>query len=396
LRESFVARVAFFEKAKVNKIKVGKGRIALDNPGAQDTPEKCAERDSEIFELPMNLAIGDLAIGCDNAAAKLRHTSGATKVNNVEFLYKQMLLIRLFEDRAAAMYTEGHIYGFCHLYTGQEAVVVGINSNLDTRIDSQITSYRDHGHMLAIGVDPKYVMAELCGKITGCSKGRGGSMHMYSRVHNFYGGNGIVGAQVPIGTGLALAHKYREDGGVSVIYFGDGAVNQGQVYESFNMASLWKLPAVYIIENNRYALGTAASRAIAGDITTRGTSFRIPCIQADGMDLFDVMKKSMEAIRHTRSGQGPTILHVDTYRYRGHSMSDPATYRSREEVETVKKNRDPLRNITMKIPDLNYEAIENEVKEIINEAAEFAISSKVPLEGDLEKYVIFDRYKMEE
>ncbi len=289
-----------------------------------------------------------------------------------------MLTMRLFEEKAAELYTEGHIYGFCHLYIGQEAVVTGINANLNSN-DSQITSYRDHAHMIAVGVDPKYIMAELCGKETGCSKGKGGSMHMYSKIHNFYGGNGIVGAQVPIGAGLAFAHQYKNDGGISVVYFGDGAANQGQVYEAFNMASLWKLPVLYIIENNHYAMGTAAKRVVSGqDLTTRGDPFNIPCIKVDGMDLFDVLEKSKEAIQYVRSGNGPMILHTDTYRYRGHSMSDPATYRTRDEVDNIKNTRDPIKRVQQTLKNVDLEAVENEISEIIKQAAEFAISSNEP------------------
>jgi pyruvate dehydrogenase E1 component alpha subunit len=289
-----------------------------------------------------------------------------------------MLTIRLFEEKVAELYTEGYVYGFCHLYIGQEAVVVGVNSNLQKQ-DSQITSYRDHAHMIAIGVDPKYIMAELCGKETGSSKGKGGSMHMYSRQHNFYGGSGIVGAQVSIGTGIAFTHKYKNDGGICVVYFGDGAANQGQVYEAFNMASLWNLPVLYVIENNQYALGTAVNRSASGkDLTTRGDPFGIPTVQVDGMNLFDVVEKSREAINKVRKENRPVILHIDTYRYRGHSMSDPATYRTREEVNDVKKTRDPLVKVRQTLKNIDYAAIEKEITQIIKEASEFAINSKEP------------------
>lgn len=307
-------------------------------------------------------------------------------------LYKQMLTIRRFEEKAAELYTEGHIYGFCHLYIGQEAVVVGVNSNLE-KFDSQITSYRDHAHMLVVGVDPKYVMAELCGKATGCSRGKGGSMHMYSKEHNFYGGNGIVGAQVSLGTGLAFAHKYKNDGGISVVYFGDGALNQGQVYESFNMASLWGLPVLYILENNHYAMGTADKRAIAGDLTTRGESFGISCIKTDGMDLFDVIEKSKIAIDKVRTEQRPVMLYVDTYRYRGHSMSDPATYRTREEVNSVKEKRDPLLRVEQQLKGCDLEAIDDEITGIIEDAAEFAINSPEPDATSLDEFVFYNEDK---
>ncbi|MDR1488225.1 MAG: pyruvate dehydrogenase (acetyl-transferring) E1 component subunit alpha [Holosporales bacterium] len=307
------------------------------------------------------------------------------KNNDILKLYKQLLTVRLFEEKAAELYMQGHIYGFCHLYIGQEAIAVGVNHNINKELDTQITSYRDHGHMLIVGVDPKYVMAELCGKDTGCSKGKGGSMHMYSKKHNFYGGNGIVGAQVSIGTGLAFSHKYKEDGGVAVIYMGDGAINQGQVYESFNMASLWNLPAVYIIEDNQYAMGTHKSRAIAGgSLKTRGDSFGIPCIEADGMNLFDVIDKSKQALEYARRGDGPIIIHTDTYRYKGHSMSDSATYRTREEVDNVRKNRDPVQLVRNFLKNtVNFDEIEEEITKIVLEAAEFAINSTEPDEKEL-------------
>lgn len=308
--------------------------------------------------------------------------------NKLLSLFKQLLLIRLFEEKAAELYTEGFIYGFCHLYIGQEAVVVGVNDNL-LEVDSQVTSYRDHAHMLALGVDPKFVMAELCGKATGTSKGRGGSMHMYCRDRNFYGGNGIVGAQVPIGTGLAFAHKYKKDGGIAAIYFGDGAANQGQVYESFNLASLWDLPALFILENNHYAMGTADKRSVAGgDLTTRGDSFGIPCIKVDGMNLVDVLEKSKEAIDKVRNEQRPVILFCDTYRYRGHSMSDPATYRSREEVNTVKKTRDPIERLKPLLKQFNLESAEEEISRIVEDAASFAINSPEPAVDSLKEFVL--------
>ena len=309
-------------------------------------------------------------------------------------LYKKMLLIRIFEEKAAELYTEGHIYGFCHLYIGQEAVVTGIYSNLSEK-DSSITSYRDHGHMLICGVNPKEVMAELCGKETGCSKGKGGSMHMYSKDHNFYGGNGIVGAQVSIGTGLAFAHMYKNDEGISVTYFGDGAANQGQVYESFNMASIWGLPVLYVLENNHYAMGTSAKRVVSGNtLTNRGIPFEIPCIKADGMDLFDILNKSKEAIEYVRSEKKPMILYVDTYRYRGHSMSDPATYRTRDEVDNVKKTRDPIERVKkvlkldFGVTDNELESIYDEIYGIVEDAANFAMKSQEPDEKTLYEDVL--------
>lgn len=309
-------------------------------------------------------------------------------------LYKKMLTARRFEEKAAELYTLGHISGFCHLYIGQEAVVVGISHNMLPQ-DSSITSYRDHAHMLTFGVSPNNVMAELCGKSTGCSKGKGGSMHMYSKEHNFFGGNGIVGAQVPLGTGLAFAHKYKKDNGVAFVFFGDGAANQGQVYESFNMASLWNLPVVYVLENNHYAMGTAAKRAVSGkSLKTRGDAFGIETICADGMDLFDVLEKSKEATDHARSGKGPIIMHVDTYRYRGHSMSDPATYRTRDEVDNVKKTRDPINKVKNSllneyaINTSELEQIEENIETIIENSAKFAIESPFPANTELETDVI--------
>ena len=309
-------------------------------------------------------------------------------------LYRMMVQARLFEEKAAELYTLGHIFGFCHLYIGQEAVVVGIAHNMQ-RNDSCITSYRDHAHMLTLGVSPDEVMAELCGKATGCSKGKGGSMHMYSRAHNFFGGNGIVGAQVPIGTGLAFAHKYKKDGGISVTFFGDGAANQGQVYEAFNMASLWKLPVLYVLENNHYAMGTAAKRAVSGQsLKTRGDAFGIPTVSVDGMDVFDVIEKSKDAIDKVRATSTPIILHVDTYRYRGHSMSDPATYRTREEVENVKKTRDPIIRFKNKLIEMfsigisKLDEIEEEVAGIIENAAKDAINAPYPDASELETDVI--------
>ncbi len=301
-----------------------------------------------------------------------------------------MVLARLFEEKAAELYTQGHISGFCHLYIGQEAVIAGIFHNMKPQ-DSSITSYRDHAHMLTLGVDPSRVMSELCGKATGCSKGKGGSMHMYSKEHNFYGGNGIVGAQVPLGCGLAFAHKYKHDGGISLTFFGDGAANQGQVYEAFNMASLWKLPVVFVLENNHYAMGTAARRAVSGEsLRTRGDPFGIPTVSVDGMDLFDVIQKSEDAIESTRNGKGPIILHVDTYRYRGHSMSDPATYRTREEVDNVKKTRDPIIRVRNRLIDEHkievemLDTIEEELADVIENAANYAINAPYPDASELE------------
>ena len=298
--------------------------------------------------------------------------------------YADMLLIRRFEERAGQLYGMGLIGGFCHLYIGQEAVVVGMQAHT-TGDDQVITAYRDHGHMLAAGMDPKGVMAELTGRSTGYSRGKGGSMHMFSREKKFYGGHGIVGAQVPLGTGLAFANKYRGNKGVCLTYFGDGAANQGQVYESFNMAELWKLPVVYIIENNQYAMGTSIERSSSTiDLSQRGASFKIPGEKVDGMDVLAVREAAEKAADHARSGKGPIILEVKTYRYRGHSMSDPAKYRTREEVDEVRKQRDPIDHVARRLEtegwadEASLKAIDADVRRIVAEAAEFARSSPEP------------------
>src|SRR6201995_559241 len=299
-------------------------------------------------------------------------------------LYYDMLLIRRFEERAGQLYGMGLIGGFCPLYIGQEAVVVGMQANVRPN-DQLITAYRDHGHMLAAGMDPKGVMAELTGRSTGYSKGKGGSMHMFSQDKKFYGGHGIVGAQVPLGTGLAFANKYRGNKGVCLTYFGDGASNQGQVYESFNMAELWKLPVVYIIENNQYAMGTSVARSSAvADFSRRGASFGIPGVTVDGMDVEAVMDAGGEAIAHCRAGKGPIILEMKTYRYRGHSMSDPAKYRSKEELTEVREKRDPIENFGKKLierglfNEQDLKQMDAEVKRVVVEAAEFATESPEP------------------
>lgn len=299
-------------------------------------------------------------------------------------LYADMLLIRRFEERAGQLYGMGLIGGFCHLYIGQEAVVVGLMSAAKEG-DQQITAYRDHGHMLAQGIDPKAVMAELTGRSTGLSRGKGGSMHMFSSEKKFYGGHGIVGAQVPIGTGLAFANKYRGNDNVCLTYFGDGAANQGQVYESFNMAELWKLPVVYVIENNQYAMGTSVERSSAvADFSKRGASFGIPGVQVDGMDVEAVQKAGAEAFEHCRSGKGPIILEMKTYRYRGHSMSDPAKYRTKEELTEMREKRDPIENFGKKLIErgvVNEEDLKQMdagVKAVVIAAAEFATESPEP------------------
>ena len=304
-------------------------------------------------------------------------------------LYHDMLMIRRFEEKAGQLYGMGLIGGFCHLYIGQEAVVVGMQSCI-TEKDAVITSYRDHGHMLACGMDPKGIMAELTGRIDGFSKGKGGSMHMFSTDKHFYGGHGIVGAQVPIGTGIGFAHKYRGNGALSLTYFGDGSANQGQVYESFNMASLWKLPVIYIIENNEYAMGTSVKRSSSTtELYRRGEGFGIPGKQVDGMDVLAVREAGLEAVKFVREGNGPILLEMKTYRYRGHSMSDPAKYRSKEEVEGYKEHHDPIEGMKTRmikngvITEDALKTIEKDIKSIVNEAAEFAQQSPEPPESDL-------------
>jgi pyruvate dehydrogenase E1 component alpha subunit len=302
---------------------------------------------------------------------------------------KMMLLIRRFEEKAGQMYGMGLIGGFCHLYIGQEAVVVGMEL-AKKEGDQMITGYRDHGHMLACGMDPKGVMAELTGRRGGYSKGKGGSMHMFSRDKNFYGGHGIVGAQVPLGTGLAFANKYRGNDSVSMTYFGDGAANQGQVYESFNMAELWKLPVIFVIENNRYAMGTAVLRSSAQtDFSKRGLSFNIPGTQVDGMDVRAVKAAGQAALAWCRAGKGPMILEMMTYRYRGHSMSDPAKYRTKEEVDKVRTEHDPIEQVRKRLLDKKW-ASEDDLKKIdasvratVNEASEFATQDAEPDPSEL-------------
>ena len=302
--------------------------------------------------------------------------------------YRDMLLIRRFEERAGQMYGMGLIGGFCHLYIGQEAVVVGMQAALKQG-DTIVTSYRDHGHMLACGMDPKGVMAELTGRRSGYSRGKGGSMHMFSREKNFFGGHGIVGAQVPIGTGLAFAHHYRGNGQISVTYLGDGAINQGQVYESFNMAALWKLPVVYVIENNRYGMGTSINRASARtDLFHRGMAYGIPGEQVDGMNVLAVHEAALAAAEHARSGQGPIILEMMTYRYRGHSMSDPAKYRTREEVTRMRAEHDPIEQVRHRLleggtSEGELRELETQVRNIVAEAAQFAQDSPEPDPDDL-------------
>ena len=316
-----------------------------------------------------------------------RKSNGAADSVDKEQLlgfYEQMMLIRRFEERAGQLYGMGLIGGFCHLYIGQEAVAVGVQS-VKEKGDQVITAYRDHGHMLACGMDPKSVMAELTGRATGASHGKGGSMHMFSVENDFYGGHGIVGAQVSLGTGLALANKYKGNGKVAYVYFGDGAANQGQVYESFNMAELWKLPVVYLIENNEYAMGTSVQRSSSEThLFKRGISFNIPGEPVDGMDVLAVRDAAEKASDYARSGKGPVILEMKTYRYRGHSMSDPMKYRTREEMEEVRKTRDPIEHVAQRLQaegwadEADLKAIDNEVKKVVLDAAEFARGSPEP------------------
>jgi len=315
-----------------------------------------------------------------------RKTSKKPNASAEELLgyYREMLLIRRFEEKAGQLYGMGLIGGFCHLYIGQEAVVVGLEAAAEEG-DKRVTSYRDHGHMLACGMDPKGVMAELTGREGGYSKGKGGSMHMFSKEKHFYGGHGIVGAQVPIGAGLAFADKYLENDRVTFTYFGDGAANQGQVYETFNMAALWDLPVIFVIENNQYAMGTAMQRSTSTpDIHTRGESFGIPGEEVDGMDVLAVKEAGQKAVAHCRAGKGPYILEIKTYRYRGHSMSDPAKYRTREEVQKVREERDAIEHVRELLltgkhaSEDDLKAIDKEIKAIVNEAADFAKDSPEP------------------
>ncbi len=303
--------------------------------------------------------------------------------------YREMLLIRRFEEKAGQLYGMGFIGGFCHLYIGQEAVVVGMQM-AQKEGDQVITAYRDHGHMLAAGMSARGVMAELTGRQGGLSKGKGGSMHMFSKEKHFYGGHGIVGAQVSLGTGLAFANSYRGNDSVSVAYFGDGAANQGQVYESFNMAALWKLPIIYIVENNRYAMGTSTARATAqANYSMRGVGFGIPGVQVDGMDVRAVKAAAEEALEHCRSGKGPIILEMLTYRYRGHSMSDPAKYRSKEEVQKIRSEQDPIEQVRQRILDGGWateddlKAIDKDIRDVVSDSADFAQNDPEPDASEL-------------
>lgn len=303
-------------------------------------------------------------------------------------LYRDMLLIRRFEEKAGQLYGMGLIGGFCHLYIGQEAIVTGIQSVQEPQ-DTTITTYRDHGHMLAAGMDAKGVMAELTGRIGGYSRGKGGSMHMFSSEKKFYGGHGIVGASGALGTGMALAHQYSGDKGVAVTYMGDGAANQGQTFECMNMAALWKLPVLYVIENNQYGMGTSAARHAAGELYKRGEPFGIPGEKVDGSDILEVQAVARQALDHVRSGKGPYVLEMNTYRFRGHSMSDPGKYRTKEELDKAKAERDPLEKlklIMMNEADFvedDFTPFEKEIKTIVGEAAEFAQQSPEPHPDEL-------------
>ena len=322
--------------------------------------------------------------------------SGLVDPDDLLQFHRDMLLIRRFEERSGQLYGMGLIGGFCHLYIGQEAVVVGMQATIGPN-DAVVTSYRDHGHMLACGMDPKGVMAELTGRRGGYSKGKGGSMHMFSRDKNFYGGHGIVGAQVPIGTGLAFAHKYNDTDNVTLTYLGEGAANQGQVHEAFNMAALWNLPVVYVIENNKYGMGTSVDRASAAkDLFRLGEPYGIPGMEVDGMDVVAVRQAGEEAVAWCRAHKGPYVLEMMTYRYRGHSMSDPAKYRSREEVDEMRTQHDPIDNVVQRLTELGkineatLKEIDREVRAIVSDAAEFAQNNPEPEASELYTDVLIE------
>jgi pyruvate dehydrogenase E1 component alpha subunit len=322
------------------------------------------------------------------AARKAARKTNTSKDELLHY-YREMLLIRRFEEKAGQLYGMGLIGGFCHLYIGQEAVVVGLEATAEEG-DKRITTYRDHGHMLACGMDPKGVMAELTGREGGYSRGKGGSMHMFSKEKHFYGGHGIVGANVPLGAGLAFSDKYRGTDRVTFTYFGDGAANQGQVYETYNMAKLWDLPVIFVIENNKYAMGTSVQRATRSpSLWERGAAFGIPGEEVDGMDVLAVKAAGEKAVKHCRAGDGPYILEVMTYRYRGHSMSDPAKYRTRDEVQKVREERDAIEHVRELLlsgkhaSEDELKAIDKEIKDVVNEAADFARESPEPDPSEL-------------
>ncbi len=333
----------------------------------------------------------------DRESREKEKSAASPKLRNDRFseelelqAYRDMLLIRRFEEKAGQLYGMGLINGFCHLYIGQEAVVVGMQMAA-IEGDQVITSYRDHGHMLACGMDANGVMAELTGRKGGLSKGKGGSMHMFSREKNFYGGHGIVGAQVPLGAGLGFANWYRGNKNVSMAYFGDGAANQGQVYETYNIAAIWKLPVIFVIENNRYAMGTSAARstAEAESLGARGDAYGIPNEQVDGMDVRAVKEAADRAMEHCRSGQGPYILEMMTYRYRGHSMSDPAKYRSKEEVQKMREEHDPIEQVKARIlknefaSEDDLKKIDADIREVVTASADFATNDALPDPSEL-------------
>ena len=372
----------FLAKSPASKSSASKARVPAKTTQAKSSPEQPAPASSKPRvekKLP----------------AIKRYKADKTELLA---LYEQMLLIRRFEEKAGQLYGLGLIGGFCHLYIGQEAVAVGLQSALKEGSDSVITGYRDHGHMLAYGIDPNVIMAELTGRAAGISKGKGGSMHMFSVEQKFYGGHGIVGAQVSLGTGLGFAHKYRDDGGVCLAYFGDGAANQGQVYESFNMAELWKLPMIYVVENNQYAMGTSVNRSSAEDqLYRRGESFRIPGIQVNGMDVLEVRGAAEMALQWVRSGKGPILLELKTYRYRGHSMSDPAKYRSREEVQGIRDKSDSIEQvknelIKMGMDEAALKDVDKKIRKTVAEAADFAESSPEPDASELYTDVLVENY----
>ncbi|MEM9121790.1 MAG: pyruvate dehydrogenase (acetyl-transferring) E1 component subunit alpha [Pseudomonadota bacterium] len=352
---------------------------------AATQPQKNAAEKNANPKAPPKKSAGRKSSANGQSKPPSIETTNAQKLH----FYEDMLLIRRFEEKAGQLYGMGLIGGFCHLYIGQEAVVVGLQSVLKEG-DQVITGYRDHGHMLACGMEAKGVMAELTGRSGGYSRGKGGSMHMFSKEKNFYGGHGIVGAQVSLGTGLGFANWYRDNDNVAVAYFGDGAANQGQVYESLNMAALWKLPVIYVIENNQYAMGTSIGRASSEThLYRRGASFNVPGEEVDGMDVVAVREASSRAAQHCRSGEGPIILEMMTYRYRGHSMSDPAKYRTREEVSEMRETRDPIEALKKHlleqkvIDEDGLKDIDKRVKAVVNDAAEFARTSPEPEPAEL-------------
>jgi pyruvate dehydrogenase E1 component alpha subunit len=314
----------------------------------------------------------------------------AVKITKETYLYwyESMHLMRKFEERAGQLYGQQKIRGFCHLYIGQEAVVAGAMSVLRPE-DAMITAYRDHAHAIAKGVSANEVMAELYGKITGCSKGKGGSMHMFSAEHRFFGGHGIVGGQIPLGAGIAFAEQYKGTDNVCVCYMGDGAVRQGALNETFNMAMLWKLPVIFVCENNGYAMGTSVQRTTnMQDLYKIGLGFDMPSEPVDGMSCEAVHKSMDKAVDRARKGEGPTFLEIRTYRFKGHSMSDPAKYRTKEEVEEY-KSKDPIEQVKQTITDKKYadekwfESIDQKIKDIVEESVRFSEESPYPDPSEL-------------